>query len=93
MARIEIVYSDKTPQADKSLDLVNNVISVLDARSQVTTKFFESIEQIAIKVDGRDIIKRSQGIEFDAEGFLEYWRESRSPMRGAFGEIVGTEEY
>ena len=27
------------------------------------------------------------------EGFLEYWRESRSPYRGAFGEIIETEEY
>ncbi len=26
------------------------------------------------------------------EGFLEYWRESRSPYRGAFGEIVVMQE-
>ena len=27
------------------------------------------------------------------EEFLEYWQESRSPYRGAFGETVETEEY
>ena len=33
-----------------------------------------------------------QGIEpWCNEGFLEYWRESRSPMRGVFGEVVETE--
>ena len=35
-----------------------------------------------------------QGIEpWRNEGFLEYWYESRSPMRGAFGEIVETDRY
>jgi len=26
-------------------------------------------------------------------GFMEYWRESRSPYRGAFGETIETDEY
>jgi len=35
-----------------------------------------------------------QGIDpWLKEGFLEYWQESRSPYRGAFGETVETDEY
>jgi len=27
------------------------------------------------------------------EGFLEYWQEGRSPYRGAFGNIIETDQY
>ena len=37
--------------------------------------------------------EREDEVNWLDPGFMEYWRESRSPYRGAFGETIETEKY